>query len=615
MIISRFQVNKRDIFFIFFIFAFALIIRMIYLEDYQETQIYPILPYSDSYFYFLWANDIKSGDLLGAKAFMKWPLYAYFLGFLLRLFKNSIFFVYILQFVLGSINCALVYVIAKKIFNRTVAFIAALLCIWYGLFLFYDGLLVYTSLSLLLNSLLFLFILNIQNSLNNKKLFWLGFFLGICTIAQANISIFGILAVIWILAKQRLDWNKLIRNFFTFLIGLSIVIGLVTFRNYLVERDFVLISGNLGFNFYLGNNPEGDGRFYCPSYITSNQYSMFRDARVIAKLTMGKDLKTSEVSRFWFNRSLDFIKTKPGTFLKLLFKKFYYLFSPREFNHDWEYFSIKDKIRIFKILLLDLRFIMPFAFLGVILGLRRFKETVLLYIILFSLSSSIILFFVTARYRISMVPYFMIFASLGMVGIWNALRKGSYIRLGWLCLGLVIASMFSYKDIIKKGNYEYVSADPGNFVYHLKKAIDHEDKLDYVRAMAEAKLAYLLEPNNPHVLNTLGELHYHMDDFKIAEDRFKEAIIRFPFYVDAYYNLGFLYNRQRRFQEAREILEKALSLDPEDVGAHFELGKAYRAIGDVVKARNELNLALSKINRWRTSEKAIIEKELSDLER
>lgn len=615
MLEPSYQINKRDTLTIFIILVLALLVRVMYFKDYKNTEAYPILPYSDGYSYFLWAKDISSGDIWGSSAFMKWPLYAYFLGFLFKIFGSSVTLVYALQFVLGAINCVLVYFIAKVIFNEKIATLAALFCVWYAVFIFYDSLLIYNALSLFLNSLLFLFILHIQNYLTKKNLFWIGIFLGICTITQASIFIFGILAIAWILWQKKLSFGKLIYNFSCFIFGLSIVIGSVILRNYLVEKDFVLIAGNTGFNFYSGNNPKADGLFYAPSNIALYQDGMFRDAKVIAKMAVGRNLKTSEVSGFWFNKAITFVKSEPLGYLKLLFRKLRLLFSPREFIHELEYYSIVDKIRIFKIMFLDLRLILPFAFLGMLLNLRKFKKTALLYLILITLSFSIILFFVTTRYRLSMAPFLIVFASSGIFSLWEELGQKNYLRLGGLCIVLfLLFIIFDYR-IFHKNRGSYLKESSLNFRYHLVKAMDYNNRSDYQNAIGEARTASKMQPNNHYCLLSYGAIYYNMHDFKMAEEKFKEAIRVFPLSVDAYYNLGLMYNKQQRFDEAKIVLEKAVSLDPDDVGAHFELGMAYKAKGNIKEAIREFNLAAKKINRWRTGERAIIEKELGDLNR
>ena len=77
--------DKKDSIFILIIFVLAIFLRLAYLADYRSTDIYPLLQDSDSQAYYNWGRDIASGDVLGSRAFMKWPLYAYFLAFFIKL--------------------------------------------------------------------------------------------------------------------------------------------------------------------------------------------------------------------------------------------------------------------------------------------------------------------------------------------------------------------------------------------------------------------------------------------------------------------------------------------------------------------------------------------------
>src|SRR3989338_3778301 len=107
------EFSKREVLFILVFFLIALFLRIMYLNEYIHTAIYPLLDYSDSYSYYLWAKDIASGDFFGTKAFMKWPLYAYFLGLYFWLFQENLTTIFSLQSALGAINCILVYLIAR----------------------------------------------------------------------------------------------------------------------------------------------------------------------------------------------------------------------------------------------------------------------------------------------------------------------------------------------------------------------------------------------------------------------------------------------------------------------------------------------------------------------
>jgi len=606
--------NSKELLPILIIFSVALIFRMFYLIDYMSTEVYPVMHGSDGYCYYIWAKDIASGQILGGdKAFMKWPLYAYFLAFLLKIFRENLSFVYLFQFLLGAINCVLIYFIGRRIFNWTIAFLAGLLCAFYGLFIFYDGLLIYTGLSLFLNSLLFLFLLYIQDKFSKKNLFLAGIFLGFCTLAQPNIVIFGILAVAYILWRNKLVWKKLVYDFLCFLAGLFLIIGAVSLRNYIVEKDFVLIAGHTGLNSYLGNNPEAQGIF-SNQFFTSNQESMFRESKAIAKITLGRELKTSEVSNFWFNKSKDFIRKNPHAYIKLLLKKIKYLFNPEEVVHDQEYHFI-DKIKILKVLFLNLKFILPFALLGIFLNLNKFKESALLYIFLMTLSFSITLFFIASRYRVILVPFLIIFASSGIIRCWGALSNRKYLKFGVLFITTTLLFIFLNYNIAKKSKLKYLMGSTEDLQYHFRKAVIYEGKAKYEEALESLKIADSIQPGNRNVIFSFGSIYYHMLDFKNAEEGFKEAIKIFPFYIEAYYNLGLLYNQEGRTPEAIVVLQQAVFLDPEDAGGHFELGKSYKAKGDLEAAKREFTLALKKINPWRKADRGLIIKELAGLNR
>jgi 4-amino-4-deoxy-L-arabinose transferase-like glycosyltransferase len=558
----------------------------------------------------MWAKNIASGDLLPDTAFMKWPLYAYFLALLLKLFAENLFLVYCVQFILGVLSCLLVYAIAKKLFDRKVALIAASLYTWYGLFIFYEGLFIYVTLSLFLNALFFLSVLHIKDTPTKRNTFWIGTFLGICTLTQPNIAVFGIAVMLFILIMSEVSWQKFLTLFLTFLIGLCVITGSASFLNYVVEKDFILLSGNSGFNFYLGNNPQATGTFVCPPNFVSNQEGMIRDARIIATKELGRPLGTAEVSRFWFKRAMEFIRANPTNYLRLWAKKMMYLVNPQELMSDNEYPFVKNKISIFKILFMDLKFILPLTALGMWLGLKRLKELAPLYLIVFTLSLSITVFIVLTRYRVSALPYAMIFAAYGLVNTWEALRSRNYVRVGWLCAGVIaIAVALNFNPLVtaQKNAVSSVSSDL------VSLAMEYQLKGDYHNALLKFERAYRLNPRDQFVVFSLGFAYYQLKDIDAAEDKFKEALRINPLFVDAYYNLGYIYNRESRPQEAKEMLKKALALDPKNMSAHAELALSYKLNAELRQASEEYAFVLRNLKRWQRKERRFLEKELKSL--
>ncbi|MBP7215745.1 MAG: tetratricopeptide repeat protein [Candidatus Omnitrophica bacterium] len=606
------NVEKIDLWICFFLFVVASYLRILFLADYNNSAIFPFLLNSDSYYTLIWAKDIASGDLLGLQAgvLMKWPLYAYLLGLGVALTQGNVSYMLLFQFLLGVATIIMLYWVGRMLFNRIVGLLAALMCLWQGLFIFYEGLLMYTTLAILFALLLFIVVEKVRLSPNVKNFFWFGVVLGLATLNQANIVVFGCLAAAGIVKERRIRFLQAAKLMGSFLLGLSLLIGMVTARNFLAEKDFVPLTGNLGVTFFIGNNPQATGTFDRSTELDMNQEDMFKSARIIAEFESGRKLKASEVSRFWFKRSIAFLRQEPLRFIALQIKKFLLMFSPFEFVHETEYLLLKDSIGIFKVLFLDLRMLMPLALVGMVLGLRDLKKTAYMYLMVLSLAATTAVFYVAARYRILMVPFLALFAGYGVYALGRCIARKRLVAAA-LLVGIFIASfiivdrglMFKPKPKLQDQRLMFLD-------HHSVKASFFEHNKDYQNMLQQLLFAQQLAPYERWVLFRLGAAYYFTKQWDKAEEKFKEVIKRFPYYVSAYYNLGLLYNQQERFSDALSILKKASALDPRDARIHFELGIAHKQMGNMLEAKNEFLLALQKINRWRHGERATIRQEL-----
>ena len=101
------------------IFVLAFSLRLAYLSQVKTSPLfYPPSSGLDDSLYHHWAESIAHGDLLGQGAFNAMPFYPYFLGLIYKLFGSSILIAKIIQFILGSFSCLLIYFIAKRIFGN-----------------------------------------------------------------------------------------------------------------------------------------------------------------------------------------------------------------------------------------------------------------------------------------------------------------------------------------------------------------------------------------------------------------------------------------------------------------------------------------------------------------
>jgi hypothetical protein len=416
----------------------------------------------------------------------------------------------------------------------------------------------------------------------------------------------------WIIRHGKTGLRRGIATASLFAAGFLLVSGIAAGMNYMADKDPVLFSRNAGFNVFLGNNPESTGVFYCPAYLTATQEGMYRDAKITAQMSAGRELRSSEASWFWMGRAVAFVREQPFAYLRLLVRKAMFLFSPGEFFSDPEFKFVFPSVRILKMLFFDLRFILPLAIAGMVLAERKHKDCFFLYLATAAVLANIPLFFFQSKLRIGAVPFLAVFAGYAVYSVGNKFRQKKITAALLLTAGITVFGFFLARPF--PAGKAVASEDAYTvYRYHFDTALYYETKGDYVRALEELKLAGDLRPENHHVLFCLGVASYQLKDFKAAEDYFNRAIRVFPLYIDAHYNLGFLFNQQGRFEEAAAVLRTAVYFDPDDPGSRFELARAYEGMKDFEKAKVELRQVLSRGTALSPAEKKLAARKLSVL--
>ena len=84
--------------------------------------------------------------------------------------------------------------------------------------------------------------------------------LGLSAIARPNVLLFGPAIVVWLAIVHRREALRALIYVACVTTGCLLVILPITIRNYVVGKDVALIATQGGVNFYIGNNPQADGR-------------------------------------------------------------------------------------------------------------------------------------------------------------------------------------------------------------------------------------------------------------------------------------------------------------------------------------------------------------------
>ncbi len=133
---------------------------------------------------------------------------------------------------------------------------------------------------------------------------------------------------------------------------------------------------------------------------------------------------------------------------------------------------------------------------------------------------------------------------------------------------------------------------------HYKLGVSYYGENNIQKAFVEFRKAFELNPEDKDVLNMTGIIYLlHYEDFPKAIDFFQKAISVDPDFSEAHNNLGFAYEKSRKFNEAIDSYKKALSnllyMTPEK--AYNSLGRVYYRLGKYDEAIDAYKNSLKRM--------------------
>ncbi len=570
------------------VFVLAFVVRFIYLIQIRSSLPFFYAPIMDELYHDSWARQIASGDWIGTEPFFRAPLYVYLLALTHKVFGHGFFLPRLLQMVLGSLSCVLIFLIAKKLFNQTVAVLSGITASFYAMLIFYDGQFQITSLVVFLD--LAAIGLLILTSEKPKPLNWFfcGIVLGLSGIARPNVLVFVPFVLVWMFFqfKGKLLTKAILTRWATLCAGVVLMIAPVTVRNYIVGNDFVPIAWQGGYNFYLGNNPHATGWSATAPQIDKTWWGGYKEAIWLAEEETGRKLKPSQISDFWLKKGSDFIFSQPLNWLKLMGKKTIYFWKGYEIGNNQNIYLYKDFSSLFDFLLGKFIIYFPFGLvgplsvLGLIIGLKELRKYLLLHLFILSYSASVIIFFVCARYRMPIIPFLIMFSSFF---IWWLIqqaknREKSKIAISLAGVAILMVTLNTRLENVV-GTQRYTDH------YVLGISYQNLGKLDL--AIREYKTSLEYNPRYGPPRNNLANIYSQLGKTDLAIEEYKRAILSDPSYEKSYYNLAIAYHKKGNLEQAIEYFLKAINANERYELARINLGKAYKQKGLVEKAREE----------------------------
>ncbi|OGW56454.1 MAG: hypothetical protein A2Z09_01380 [Nitrospirae bacterium RBG_16_43_8] len=133
---------------------------------------------------------------------------------------------------------------------------------------------------------------------------------------------------------------------------------------------------------------------------------------------------------------------------------------------------------------------------------------------------------------------------------------------------------------------------------HYKLGLSYYGENNIQKAFVELQQAVELNPKDRDVLYMIGIIYLlNYDDSPKAIDFFQKAVSVDPDFSEAHNNLGFAYEKSRKFNEAIDSYKKALSnlkyRSPEK--AYNSLGRVYYRLGKYDEAIDAYNNSLKRM--------------------
>lgn len=564
------------------------------------------VPIMDGKYYDKEAQEIVAGRIIRREAFFMGPLYPYFLAAVYAVFGRDFMIVRILQVAAGAVTLILTYLVGKEVFRPSAAFAGVVMLALYGAMTFHEGEMLMMWLGVLIN-MSALFVLQRAGPATGYPAYaFAGFLVGLSALARANILLFLPVAMSWALLVPRSAAR--VRKALLVLAGAAVAVAPATLHNYAASDDFVLITSNGGVNFYIGNGDEATGIFYPARGITFETESATRSH---VERLFGREMKPSEISRYWFGKAFDFIKRHPGREIRLLLRKTAIFFNGYEVPQIESYEVARAKFPVLRALFVNFWMIVSLGLLGVFVTIRSWRRYFLLNGYVVSYALSIILFFVTSRYRIQVAPVLCLFAGHALVTVLPRVVRGG--RRGVLLIGLLVLLVFSTRpglfaipadeiewrerihqarrlsEVGRRGEAlqeidRAVELHPEVAESYVQRAIIHKEAGDYFKAIDDYSKALRLIPDMSSVRYDLAQTLRRVKMYGPAIEEYEKAIQLDPVKMEAYNNLGITYMEMGDLDQAIESFEKVIEMDPEYIKAYNNLGAALAQRGDFTRA-------------------------------
>lgn len=607
----------------------------------------------DTAYYISLSERVASeGVLASTGAFVVSPLYVYFLAAVFAA-GGSLLAVQLIQIALGAVAVGLLFATARHWFGERAAVAAAGLAILTGIFAFNEVLILQSALDPFLVSCALYALTRTMAGGGTGAVAAAGASLGLLALNRPNALVFAVAAAAVVFVSEWRDGQ--IKRGAVLVTALFAVLAANAARNYAVSGDVVLIASHGGLNLYIGNHDRADGTYTPVPGITPSIVGQAGDSTRVAESSTGRRLSPGEVSSYFAGRAFDWMAGHPADALRLWIRKIGILLNRVDVPLNYSYaFYAREGSSFLRVLAIGPWLLLPLGLVGLFWpALRTNRHGYWVWAMFVPLyGASVVLFFVTDRYRMPLFVPLCATAGAVLVRCYDLARARQFSRLLRPAVALATTSLVVFLNLgldngiggeqtrqavwlVEQGSFdearryvEQISHDhhhpgvlrfrvgqalldagrPGDAIALLTGAIAIDGPQLAIRlALGEALLKSRREGEaikqlsgiEDSVAGTTVESALDFGTLALEQQALPEAIRwlqiavqRAPDRAEAHEKLGVAVFLNGDPAAARPYLEHACQLDPGSASAHLNLAAVYAELGKFAESRREALEAL-----------------------
>ncbi len=551
------------------IVAIAALVRVV---QYWEVHDYVLLrvPLVDAQENVEWAALWSRGGTLPADVFYKPPFYPLVLSWMMRLCGPDVGSAYLLNGILGVLDVALLAGWMRRFAPAPLALAAAAVAALYAPFLYYEVQALPTTLAvtLALCSLLLL------DGGGTWRRLLTGLVLGFLVLTRPSFLVWAGGACLWLLASGRGARAALLVG-----LGAAVAILPVTLRNRARGGAWVLVSANSGINFYLGNNADWERTWLLRPGLEWEE--------LVRRIPESERLGQARWDRYFARQAWDWVRHEPLGFAAAVGRRTLHLLSSYELDRNLDIRSFRAHSRVLR-WSLSYAVLAPWLFLGLVLAWRRGGTARLAAVFWLCTLPSMLLVFVSERYRVDAAPATLAMALLGAGEMLAHLRRRPTVLPAWSVVSLVlIAAALTYGDWgkLRRARGPHGAALEGVAYYK-------EGNLEAARLRLQAAIA--ADPTDADAHYQLGTTLQKQGQPEVALQAFTNAARLVPGNPKPPMAAGMVLRGLGRREEALASYERACSLEPQNAMLHLETARLLEEMGRSTAARQRYETALER---------------------